>query len=91
MIGAVGDAIGGTSFSSNGMVDNALHGIVVGAAGLIASAATRSLITGTDFGDNILKGPTRCHRKYHRRSGGEGSERSARTAIQVEQRRRRQL
>jgi LysM repeat protein len=43
-------------FSSNPIVDNAIGVGLKGMAGLIAGAATRSLITGTDFGDNILNG-----------------------------------
>jgi hypothetical protein len=46
----VGEWAEGTSLSSGAA--NALQG----AAGMIAGAASRSLITGTDFGDNILKG-----------------------------------
>ena len=38
--------------SSN--LNTAARDVVSGAAGVIASAATRSLITGTDFGDNII-------------------------------------
>jgi hypothetical protein len=43
--------LSGPAFSVRGMANDALSGM----AGAIAGAATRSVLTGTSFGDNILK------------------------------------
>lgn len=51
---AVGGAIGGTKFSSDPILDYGAHTFISGMAGAIANAGTRTLINGTDFGDNIL-------------------------------------
>jgi YD repeat-containing protein len=52
----VGDWAMGETFSSNAAVDDMVGVALKGTAGLIAGAATHSLISGTDFGDDILKG-----------------------------------
>ncbi len=52
----VGDKLGAVDFSDKGGLSaaNIAANGVVGAASAIANAATRSLINGTNFGDNIL-------------------------------------
>jgi YD repeat-containing protein len=52
----VGEWAEGQTFSSNAIIDNMIGVGLKGTAALIAGAATRSLISGTDFGDNILSG-----------------------------------
>jgi len=52
--GAVGHAIDYDSGLKGFNVGNALKGGIAGAADSIAEAATRSLIQGSDFGDNVL-------------------------------------
>jgi YD repeat-containing protein len=58
---AVGGAVGGVMAGFGSSADKPwslagmTHGVVSGTAGAIAGAATRSLIDGSDFGDNILK------------------------------------
>ena len=52
----VGQWAGAQNFSSNPGIDTAVARSLTGVASVIAGAATRSLITGTDFGDNIIKG-----------------------------------
>jgi hypothetical protein len=52
----VGAALQGTDFGFDDPVANAAAaGFVSGAAGVIAGAAARTLINGSDFGDNILR------------------------------------
>jgi YD repeat-containing protein len=52
----VGEWAEGQNFSSNATIDNMIGVGLKGTAAMIAGAATRSLISGTDFGDNILNG-----------------------------------
>jgi len=52
----VGDLIGVDPNAGPSNFHNDLLQGVAGMAGLIANAATRSLINGSDFGDNIMKG-----------------------------------
>ena len=52
----VGNWAQGQSFSSNPVANNTISVGLKGMAGLIVGAASRSLIAGTDFGDNIMKG-----------------------------------
>jgi trimeric autotransporter adhesin len=52
----VGQQLGGLKLDSDPIVNAAEHTALIGMAGLIANASARSLINGTDFGDNILKG-----------------------------------
>jgi hypothetical protein len=52
----VGQQLGGVTLSDNATLNGAEHFGLVGMAGTIANAATRSLVDGSDFGDNILIG-----------------------------------
>jgi LysM repeat protein len=52
----IGEWAEGQTFSDNPVTDDMIGVALKGGAAVIASAATRSLMTGTDFGDNILKG-----------------------------------
>jgi YD repeat-containing protein len=50
----VGGKLAGTDYGFGTTLNTATTRLAAGMAGLIANAATRSLINGTDFGDNIL-------------------------------------
>ena len=52
----VGEWAEGQDFSDNPVVDDAIGNVLKGGAALIAGAATKSLVNGTDFGDNLLNG-----------------------------------
>jgi len=57
VMAGVGNLVGGqigVGAAGNTAMQNDILGGVAGMAGMIAGAATRSLISGTDFGDNIL-------------------------------------
>jgi hypothetical protein len=52
--GAVGDKLGAKPLSENHSLSNHIFNAVGGAANAIANAATRSVINGSDFGDNLI-------------------------------------
>ncbi|MGK6321423.1 hypothetical protein ACMGER_18080, partial [Sphingomonas sp. DT-204] len=53
-VGTVGRELGVQSFAGNASAGNVAGAALAGTAGALAGAAARSLIKGTDFGDNIL-------------------------------------
>jgi hypothetical protein len=52
--GALGKEIGARSLSDNHSIANQMKLALVSSVGGLAGAATRSLITGTNFGDNVM-------------------------------------
>ena len=52
--GAVGRGLGAEPLDDNNLLSNHLKHALATSAGAIASAATQSVIDGTDFGDNLL-------------------------------------
>jgi LysM repeat protein len=56
VIHGVGEEIGVDPSAPSGDFGNDMLKGLAGAAGLIANAATRTLVNGSDFGDNLMKG-----------------------------------